>query len=194
LTKTTDKVALRRHARRARRALAAAAPDAATRAAAHFARADFPTFKVAAVYQPMGGELDPGPLAEVLRRCCAEIVLPVVVGKGQPLVFRPADGSALEPDALGLMAPGPDAESLEPDLIITPLLAFDRKGARLGQGGGFYDRTLAHLRRRGQVFALGLAYAGQAVDHLPTDAFDQPLDGVLTEVGLTVFSPTDWKD
>jgi len=191
---TTDKVAVRRQARRARLMLAAAAPDASVHAAAHFARADLPAFKVAAVYRPMGGELDPGPLAQVLRLRGAVIALPVVVASSTPLIFRAAEGAELRPDALGLMAPGPDAENLEPDLIITPLLAFDRKGARLGQGGGFYDRTLAHLRRRGQVFALGLAYAGQAVDHLPTYAFDQPLDGVLTEVGLTVFSPTDWKD
>ena len=67
------------------------------------------------------------------------------------------------------------------------MLAFDRSGGRLGQGGGFYDRTLRDLRRRGEVFAVGLAFAGQEVDQAPMGPDDEPLDAVLTEKGYIAF-------
>ncbi|MDK2773694.1 MAG: 5-formyltetrahydrofolate cyclo-ligase, partial [Tabrizicola sp.] len=66
--------------------------------------------------------------------------------------------------------------------------AFDARGYRLGYGGGFYDRTLAGLRARGQVLAVGFAFAAQEVAKVPTDAFDQRLDAVVTEKGVTVFA------
>ncbi|HEY9233988.1 MAG TPA: 5-formyltetrahydrofolate cyclo-ligase, partial [Phenylobacterium sp.] len=68
-------------------------------------------------------------------------------------------------------------------LVICPLLAFDRRGARLGQGGGHYDRTIEALRAEGPVFVLGLAYAGQEVEGLPAEPHDQRLDAILTESG-----------
>jgi 5-formyltetrahydrofolate cyclo-ligase len=72
-----------------------------------------------------------------------------------------------------------------------PLLAFDAHGGRLGQGGGYYDRTIAQLRAGGPVFVLGLAYAGQEVERLPAETHDQPLDAVLTETGLRLFATRD---
>ena len=64
------------------------------------------------------------------------------------------------------------------------MLAFDRRGYRLGYGGGFYDRTLAHLRADGwPVLAVGIAFAAQRIDRVPTDATDQRLDWLVTEVG-----------
>ena len=78
------------------------------------------------------------------------------------------------------------AGEIAPDLIIVPLLAFDASGGRLGQGGGYYDRTLEALRaldRVPPIAAVGLAYAAQQMDNLPMDPHDQPLDGVLTEAG-----------
>ena len=74
-----------------------------------------------------------------------------------------------------------------PRLVICPLLAFDRAGGRLGQGGGHYDRTLAVLRAQGPVFVLGLAYAGQEVAALDLEPHDQRLDAILTETGYTRF-------
>jgi 5-formyltetrahydrofolate cyclo-ligase len=101
-----------------------------------------------------------------------------------PLVFRAfAADQAMEPDAARIPSPTPDAETLVPDLVIAPLIGFDRDGYRLGQGGGYYDRTLADLRAAGRVFVIGLAYAGQEVDRVPRDAHDQPLDAILTETG-----------
>ncbi len=72
------------------------------------------------------------------------------------------------------------APEAQPSLVLAPLLAFDRSGARLGQGAGHYDRTLAALRAQGQVTAIGLAFAEQEVGRVPTGAHDQKLDGVLT--------------
>jgi 5-formyltetrahydrofolate cyclo-ligase len=68
-----------------------------------------------------------------------------------------------------------------------PLLAFDATGHRLGYGGGYYDRTLSALRARHPVMAVGVAYAGQEVEKLPRDAFDEPLDMLVTEQGLRRF-------
>jgi 5-formyltetrahydrofolate cyclo-ligase len=96
-------------------------------------------------------------------------------------------GEELAADALGVRAPTRRAPFVTPDLVVTPLLAFDALGGRLGQGGGYYDRTLAELRARGQVFVLGLAWAGQEVERLPAETHDQPLDAVLTERELRFF-------
>ena len=105
-------------------------------------------------------------------------------GRDAPLVFRAWDPrDPLVPDALGVPAPPPSAPGLHPDLVITPLLAFDRKGGRLGQGGGHYDRTLESLRAARPVFVLGLAYAGQEVEPMALDPHDQRLDAILTETG-----------
>jgi 5-formyltetrahydrofolate cyclo-ligase len=95
--------------------------------------------------------------------------------------FRP--DQALQLDAAKIPSPTDEAEALVPDLIIAPLIAFDRQGYRLGQGGGYYDRTLEALRKTGRVFVIGLAYSGQEVDRAPRDDHDQPLDAILTETG-----------
>ena len=76
-----------------------------------------------------------------------------------------------------------------PEIVVVPLLAFDGEGARLGYGGGFYDRTLQQLRARGAVLAIGFAYAAQADPDLPHDANDQRLDAIATEAGVTWFRP-----
>jgi 5-formyltetrahydrofolate cyclo-ligase len=115
----------------------------------------------------------------------ATAALPAAVGRDAALVFRLWDPrTPLEPDGFGVPAPPAGAETLAPDLIIAPLLAFDRRGGRLGQGAGHYDRTLADLRRFKTVFVLGLAYAGQEADEIPMDAHDQRLDAILTETAL----------
>ena len=79
-------------------------------------------------------------------------------------------------------------KSITPQLIFVPLLAFTANGERLGYGGGYYDRTLASLRQKNEVFACGVAYAGQEVESLPTDAHDAKLDGILTEDGFKAFA------
>jgi 5-formyltetrahydrofolate cyclo-ligase len=167
-----------------RRDLQALYPDAAERAAACLPLEALPPFAVVAGYHALGAELGPWPVLRKLEAAGARIAMPVAPEAGAPLLFRAfEDGQPLEPDAAAIPSPTSSAEALTPDLVIAPLIAFDRDGYRLGQGGGYYDRTLAALRAAGRLFVIGLAYAGQEVDRIPKDAHDQPLDAILTESG-----------
>jgi 5-formyltetrahydrofolate cyclo-ligase len=182
LTSPSDKSALRVRLRGLRRRLAAEIPDAAARAAARLPLERLPPYAVFALYHPMGSELDPGPLRARLAHRGARAALPATAGRDETMTFRLWDPAArLEPDALGIPAPPPFAAAVEPDLVVTPLLAFDRLGGRLGQGAGHYDRSLAQLRARRPVFVLGLAYSGQEIAELPAEAHDERLDAILTE-------------
>jgi 5-formyltetrahydrofolate cyclo-ligase len=108
--------------------------------------------------------------------------LPVVIAKNTPLVFRLwAPGDALVLGRWNIQIPPESAPEVLPDVLLVPLLAFDRKGFRLGYGGGFYDRTLEKLRALKKVTAIGIAYAGQEVDAVPHEDFDQRLDWIMTE-------------
>jgi 5-formyltetrahydrofolate cyclo-ligase len=180
------KRALRREMIARREALADRA-DAAQRAAAAFPLAG-PAPAFVSAYHPMGAELDPGPLLARFVAAGARVLLPVVVEKGGLLVFREAgDPAGYALDLAGLLAPSSSAQARRPDLLLVPLLAFDRFGGRLGYGGGYYDRTLAALRADGpRPLAVGLAFAAQEVDRAPVDALDQPLDAILTETGYRV--------
>ena len=122
---------------------------------------------------------------ELLAKLVAEgwtTALPIVSGKELPLIFRRwVPGDALISGLWGIQIPAASAPEVVPEMLLVPMLAFDRKGYRLGYGGGFYDRTLAKLRALKKVTAIGLAYAGQEVDAVPHDAHDQPLDWIMTE-------------
>ncbi len=145
---------------------------------------DFPTACAVSAYWPMGSEIDPRPLIGALHGRGHAIGLPVVLRPGAALVFRTwAPGLALTAGGFGTRIPGPEQAEIRPEVLLVPLLAFDRRGFRLGYGGGFYDRTLAALRAAGAVRALGLAYAGQEIAEVPRGGFDQGLDGIVTETG-----------
>ena len=88
---------------------------------------------------------------------------------------------------MGIDAPVNAAETVQPDVVLVPLLGFDLSGMRLGRGGGYYDRTLAELRARRDILACGVAFHMQMVDKCPSAPHDQALDAVLTEDGLTRF-------
>jgi 5-formyltetrahydrofolate cyclo-ligase len=112
------------------------------------------------------------------------LALPVVERRGAPLVFRRwRPDMALKPGAYGIPAPPEDAPTLTPDIVLVPLVAFDRFGHRLGYGGGYYDRTLARLRAERPVQAIGCAHAAQEVARIPAMATDARLDWLLTERG-----------
>lgn len=180
----SDKTELRRRMRARRLRLARAQPDAARLAADRLPVQALGRFAVVSGYHAMGTELDPGPVLLRFAKAGARLALPVAEDRDAPLVFRAwAPGDPQVPDAFGIPAPGPDAEHLLPDLVITPLLAFDRRGHRLGQGAGHYDRTIANLRAVKPVFVLGLAFAGQEVEELPAEPHDERLDAILTETG-----------
>lgn len=178
------KAVLRLALREQRKALAAESPDAGERAAALLPPARLSGLVVAAGYRPRGGEIDPRPLMARLAGAGALLALPVALEREAPLAFRAyVPGDRLQPDACNIAAPIAEAPQVRPDLVIVPLLAFDRAGSRMGQGGGHYDRTLQALRAEGPVFALGLAYAGQEAAAIPAEPHDQRLDAILTEKG-----------
>lgn len=146
------------------------------------ARFPDPAGKVAALYVGLGSEIDPRPLGDWLVEQGWTLALPRVEDDQGAMVFRRwTPGQPLTHDEIGLKAPDPSSPVVEPDLVVAPLLAFDRDGRRLGQGGGYYDRALKALRARGEVFVLGLAYAGQETHGLPVEDHDQRLDAILTE-------------
>ena len=177
-----DKTALRVRLRGLRRRLSAEIPDAAQRAALRLPLERLPPFEVFALYQPMGSEMDPRPLLARLRHGGARAALPATGDREAPMSFRLWDEAMrLEPDAYGIPAPPPLSPAVTPDLVVAPLLAFDRAGRRLGQGAGHYDRTLADLRARRAVFVIGLGFAGQEMAELPDEAHDERLDAILTE-------------
>ena len=181
---TDDKTELRKVMRARRDDLAKAAPDAALRAAEALPIKALPAFATVSGYHALGSEMDPGPLIARFRALNALIALPVATDRASPLIFRAHEpDDPLVADGFGIPSPGPHAPELHPDLVIAPILAFDRQGGRLGQGAGHYDRTLALLRARKPVFVLGLAYAGQEEARLPTEPHDIPLDAILTESG-----------
>ena len=180
----SEKSDLRRQLRARRAELALANPDAAERVVAHLPMGKLPALAGFSGYRAMGSELDPSPLIRHLAETGAIFALPALKDAEAPLEFRAWDPhDRLVADLAGVPSPPPHAPLIHPDLVIAPLLAFDRRGGRLGQGGGHYDRTLEALRAHRPVFVLGLAYAGQEVDQVPCEPHDQRLDAILTENG-----------
>ena len=186
------KRAARARARRRRRAACeAAGPRAGEAAARNFLAAiEPPPGCVVSGYWPLDDELDPRPLLEALHARGHVCGLPVVVGKGRPLVFRAwAPGQRLVPAVLGISVPAKDAPEVTPEVVLAPLLAFDGRGFRLGQGGGYYDRTLAALRiGAAPVLAVGMGFAAQRLARVPSDDSDQRLDWVVTERAAQEFA------
>ena len=134
-------------------------------------------------YMPIRTEIDPLP-AMAEAAAYGPVGVPVIEAEGKPLQFR-----AWEPECA--MIDGPFGAKVPaagdwiiPQIVIVPLVAFDRKGGRLGYGGGFYDRTLELLRASGPVLAVGFAYAAQEAEDLPLEPTDQPLDMIITERGV----------
>lgn len=134
-------------------------------------------------FMPIRTEIDPTP---AMAEACAHgpVGVPVIEAAATPLKF-----AAWTPDtrmvsgAFGAMIPA-DPEFFEPEILIVPLLAFNRDGGRLGYGGGFYDRTLEMLRAKRPTMAIGFAFAGQEDADVPLEPTDQPLDLIVTEQGI----------
>ena len=178
-----EKRRLRPQAKQQRARAAATAGDAAAKVAARALEdGRLPAGHTVSAYWPKGDELDPRPLMAALDALDHEIGLPVVVRPGAPLLFRRwRPGDDLEPAGYGLREPATNQAQVIPQVLFVPLLAFDREGFRLGYGGGFYDRSLAELRSRGAVLAIGLAYAGQEIARVPHGPEDQRLDCIVTD-------------
>lgn len=156
-------------------------------AALALTRIDLPklTPGIVSGFHPYRSEINVLPLMARLASEGWTTALPVVIAKRQPLLFRQwFPGDPLVDGTWNLSVPRENAPAVEPDLLLVPLLAFDRHGYRLGYGGGFYDRTLALLRAKKPITAIGVAYAEQEMDRVPVGSDDARLDAVLTERGL----------
>jgi 5-formyltetrahydrofolate cyclo-ligase len=144
-----------------------------------------PSPLVASAYLPMRTELDPLGLLSALAEAGLTTALPVVAARDTPLQFRawnPGDPTVTA--GFGTREPPPDRSLVEPILLLVPLLAFDKRGYRLGYGGGYYDRTLRLLRLRGPVCAIGIAFDEQMIDAVPHLDYDERLNAVVTPSGL----------
>jgi 5-formyltetrahydrofolate cyclo-ligase len=137
-------------------------------------------------FMPLKSEINPLPLMKKLAEVGASLALPVVAGRDKPLTMRAwRFGEELASGVWGIREPKPDASEVEPDILLVPLLAFDRAGNRIGYGAGYYDITIARLRARKPVTAVGIAFAAQEVSAVPSTPRDERLDLVLTEHEVT---------
>jgi 5-formyltetrahydrofolate cyclo-ligase len=137
---------------------------------------------VIAGYSPVRSECDPVPLMRSLAGKGAQLALPVVEPKDKSLSFAEwRQGEQLAAGPFGILQPRPGALDVEPDILLVPLVGFDRTGHRIGYGVGYYDRALAALRAKRPVIAVGIAFATQEIEAVVADANDQRLDLVLTE-------------
>jgi 5-formyltetrahydrofolate cyclo-ligase len=133
-------------------------------------------------FSPLKSEINPVPLMRAFAAAGARLALPVVAGKGKPLTMRSWNfGEPLVSGVWGIREPPSEAPEVFPDILIVPLLAFDRAGHRIGYGAGYYDMTIARLRGMKAVTAIGLAYAAQEIAEVPATPRDAALDLVLTE-------------
>jgi 5-formyltetrahydrofolate cyclo-ligase len=131
-------------------------------------------------FLPIRTEIDPLP-AMSEAAALGPVAVPVITAAGQPLLFsRWTPDGPLRDGPFGARVPEVD-DFIEPEILIVPLVAFDRHGGRLGYGGGFYDRTLERLRARRATLAIGFAFDAQEAESLPLEPTDQPLDMIVTE-------------
>jgi 5-formyltetrahydrofolate cyclo-ligase len=133
-------------------------------------------------FMPLKSEINPVPLMQELVHAGAGLALPIVQGRGKPLMMRAFRfGDPLVSGVWGIREPRPEAPEVAPDILLVPLIAFDRRGHRIGYGAGYYDRTINSLRAQKSVLAVGLAFAAQEIAQVPSTPRDARLDLVLTE-------------
>lgn len=149
--------------------------------------------KVVSGFWPIRSEVDVRPLMFALREQGARLALPVVTDR-TTIVFRELlRGAALVDTGFGTAGPGPDAEIVDPDIMLVPLAAFDRRGHRIGYGAGHYDRAIARLHEKGLTPRLvGVAFDCQEVPLVPNQWHDIMLSAVLTESGLRSFAASPY--
>lgn len=184
------KAALRQRIKYQRDSLTGAYRRAASQAAAvQFAKNVDCAGKVVALFVPIGSEIDGGGLFKTVMMQGGRAALPVVLGE-EPMAFLEWDGNVetLVKGLFGTRFPN-NRNVVHPDIIVVPLLGFDRRGHRLGWGKGYYDRTIAAMKRRPQT--VGLAFAMQEVGMVASEEHDIPLDLIITEKGLVHVTKKD---
>ena len=177
---------LRAHATRAALPVDVRAEAAAAATQHFFDSVPLQPDDVVAAYWRIRDEMDCQPILVRLMDAGHTVVLPVVTGPHEPLEMRVwEDDTPLYEAGFGTLAPSELAPQAAPDVMLVPLLGFDKFGTRLGYGGGYYDRTLANMHKKPKL--VGLAFAAQELDIIPRDDHDVPLDMVVTEAGLRSF-------
>lgn len=164
---------------------------AAAAVANHFADHPYLTYAASfAGYYAMKAELDVLPIFNRMSTFNKITALPIVVDAQSPLTFGIwAPGTALAEGAHGTKQPAPETPTIIPEVVLVPLLAFDAQGYRLGYGGGYYDRTIAHLRATAPKppLCVGVGFCAQEISEIPREEHDERLDGILTEEGASFF-------
>ena len=187
LSKSELRSAIRQDRRAFVQSLRAQGPEAERRVAEALAAQVIPHLSAARIvagYRPTPWEIDPGAIEAHLLALGVTVALPRT-HPNAPLTFHAIDQhTIIEPGLHGIHEPPSNAPVVIPDVVLVPLVAVDRRGIRLGQGGGHYDRTLEVLRREKPVRAIGLAFDVQIVDQLEAEPHDQRLDAIAT--------PTQW--
>ncbi len=168
---------LRTHMKKVREALLPG--DHAHKAAALFMDSfSYSPSTIIALYYARGSELSTNPLAQLLFENGHTLALPAL--KDGTLVFRSWDPSLpLVPYEMGIPAPSGE-DTCIPSVIVAHLMAFDRKGGRLGSGKGHYDKAICDLKSLHNIVVIGYAYPEQEVDSVPQDDYDQKLDFIIT--------------
>jgi 5-formyltetrahydrofolate cyclo-ligase len=134
--------------------------------------------RIVAGYHPLKDEISPYSVLDRLGDG-QRAALPWFLDRDSRMLFREAP--AVEPSPWGVLQPSAAAEALAPDVVLVPLVAADRRGARIGHGKGHYDRALSHLRTSGTVTTIGLAWEHQILaEAIPADPWDVPLDAIAT--------------
>ena len=189
------KRALRRELRARRIAIDATSRAAASRQAAWHALSSLPWRERPRVslFWPLADEIDTLPLLHALHWLGAEPLLPRMQGRGRPLIFhRWYPELELVDGPFQVREPPSHLPPVLPEIVLAPLLAFDRMGHRLGYGAGFYDMTFAAIAAAGgSPVRAGYCFAGQEVDLVPVDDTDVPLDLVVTEAGCRSIAATE---
>ena len=145
-------------------------------------RCPLPTGAVIGGYWPISDEIDVRPLMNTLSDRGHPMAMPVVMNRQTPMRFRRwTPGTLMQPGRFGIPVPPETFPEARPDVLLVPLLAFDRLGHRLGRGSGFYDHSIRLLRATGKVLTIGIAFAGQEVAAVPHDPSDQRMDWIVTE-------------
>lgn len=193
-TRATSKADLRAAALARRDALTAEARAQASAAIARHAATVLAglRFDCLSGFWPILSECDPRPIMLRAAAGGATLALPAFVDRETMIFRRYAEGDPLVAAGFGTREPGPDAPTVMPDVLLTPLAGFDRRGGRLGYGKGHYDRTIAAMRAAGRrPLLVGLAFSVQEVDAIPVEPHDVRLDWLVNEAEIIDFRPTD---
>jgi 5-formyltetrahydrofolate cyclo-ligase len=133
-------------------------------------------------FMAIRSEIDPSHLMAALLQRGHELSLPVVLADRETTIFRAWDGvSPLVKSSFGLSVPASTALEVDPQALLIPLAAFDRRGYRIGYGKGHYDRALTRLEAKAPVLKIGVAFSAQEIEEVPAEPHDRRLDFILTE-------------